>query len=347
MNTEDLLLKKLYLKDEFRLESGYVLKDFTIAYHTYGTLNETRDNVIWITHALTGSSDVSDWWKDLFGESKILNPEKYFIICANVIGSCYGSTGPVDTNPETGAPYYQHFPEVTVRDMVKAHDILRKNLGISKIHLLMGGSLGGQQVLEWAILQPELIKNICVLASNAKHSPWGIAFNATQRMAIETDPTWNQMTPEAGVDGLETARAIAMLSYRHYDTYFYTQQDENDDIYKPSFKAESYQRYQGNKLRKRFNALSYWYLSKAMDSHNVGRNREGIESALRNIRSNALVIGISSDILFPPREQKFIATYIPGAKYIEIDSIYGHDGFLVETEKINNEIIAFLENINN
>lgn len=329
-------------KGIFYLESGRSLQDLTIGYQTYGQLNNEKNNVVWVTHALTGSTDVHNWWKGLFGENKTLDPEKYFIVCANVLGSCYGSTGPLEIDPETGTPYFHFFPEITVRDMVKAHEVLRKTLGISSIHLLIGGSLGGQQALEWAVQQPKLIKNLCVLATNAQHSPWGIAFNSTQRMAIENDPTWQLPIAEAGSQGLATARAIAMLSYRHYNTYENTQKDNSQSISK-HLRAESYQRYQGEKLRKRFNAFSYWHLSKAMDTHNLGRGRENIEGALKKIQAKTLCIGISTDILFPPQEQKLIAEHIRNAEYKEIHSDYGHDGFLVETDQINESVLQFLK----
>lgn len=324
-------------KQKFVLESGKALPELQIAFHTYGKLNAKKDNVIWVTHALTANADVFDWWKGLFGKNNLFNPEEQFIVCANIIGSHYGSTGPLSINPDTGNPYYHHFPEITIRDIVYTLELLRKNLGIEKINTLIGGSLGGQQALEWAILKNDIIENLVVLATNAQHSPWGIAFNETQRLAIKADRSWYNFSPDAGVKGLKAARAIALLSYRNYSTYN-TSQKENTNDNTDNFRASSYQNYQGEKLVNRFNAYSYWHLSKAMDSHNIGRNRDGIENALKQINSKTLVIGISSDVLFPTEEQKFLAKNIRNAKYVEIDSLYGHDGFLIETEKIANEI---------
>jgi homoserine O-acetyltransferase len=263
----------------------------------------------------------------LIGPGRAIDTNLYYVVCANVIGSCYGSTGPLSTDPKTGTPFLHFFPDVTVRDMSGAHELLRNHLEIDEIYLLIGGSLGAQQALEWAIQSPDTFKNLCVLATNAQHSPWGIAFNATQRMAIENDPTWELPLPEAGADGLETARAIAMLSYRHYNTYERTQKDSGENLHK-HFKAESYQRYQGKKLRDRFNAISYWYLSKAMDGHDVGRGRGGVKKALSQIKAQTICIGISSDILFPPSEQQLLKDQIKNAKYFEVESDYGHDGFL-------------------
>ncbi|WP_257656757.1 homoserine O-acetyltransferase family protein [Parapedobacter lycopersici] len=326
----------------FRLESGKHLQNLEIAYHTYGQLNAAKDNVVWVCHALTGNSDVFDWWPGLFGTQDLFNPREYFIICANVIGSPYGTTNPLSTNPVTGQPFYLSFPQFTVRDLATAHQLLADHLGIEKIALAIGGSLGGQQALEWAINDPERIDRLVLMATNAVHSPWGIAFNESQRMAISTDRTFYANRPDGGASGLKTARSIALLSYRGYETYAATQsettQEKQDD-----FRASSYQRYQGEKLVKRFNAYSYWYLSKAMDGHHVGRGRQGgTPAALHRVRASTLVIGISTDLLFPVQEQKLIASHIPGAVYTEISSIYGHDGFLVETGRITEEISAFL-----
>jgi homoserine O-acetyltransferase/O-succinyltransferase len=325
----------------FTLESGKKLQDLQIAYTTYGKLNARKDNVIWVCHALTANSDVFDWWKGLFGENNFFNPKDHFIICANIIGSPYGSTNPLSENPATGQPYYLSFPQFSVRDLAKAHKILADHLKIAHISLLMGGSLGGQQAMEWAISDPKRIKRLILIATNAQHSPWGIAFNESQRMAITSDRTFYANTPDGGSKGLKTARSIALLSYRTYETYSSTQLEANTDKI-DDFKASSYQNYQGEKLVSRFNAYSYWYLTKAMDSHNVGRKRPSVKDALRQISAKTLVIGISSDVLFPVEEQKFLAEHIPSAKYIEINSFYGHDGFLIETQTLAKEIGNFL-----
>lgn len=331
----------LHCPQPFILESGKILPQIQITYHTYGQLNPERNNVIWVCHALTANADVFDWWKGLFGKGFLFNPDEHFIICANILGSCYGTTGPLSENPETGESYYQTFPDITIRDMVAAHELLRQHLGISKINVLLGGSLGGQQALEWAIAQPDLFQHIMVVATNAFHSPWGIGFNEAQRMAIRADQTYFSNTPNGGRKGLKAARAIALLSYRTYYTYAKTQ-SETDLNKTDNFNASSYQNYQGEKLVNRFDAYSYVSLSQTMDSHNVGRNRGSVEKALQQIKAKTLVVGISSDILFPPSEQQFLAQHIPGAIYHEIDSFYGHDGFLIETEKLTTLLEAFL-----
>lgn len=325
-----------------KLESGKKLTDFEITYHTYGKLNSDKSNVVWVCHALTANSDVFDWWKGLFGKKNFFNTDDYFIVCANVLGSHYGTSNPLSINETTGLPYGLSFPEFTIRDMVYAHQILAEHLGIDHIQVLIGGSLGGQQALEWAVIEADRIKNLVVLATNAQHSPWGIAFNESQRLAIGADRTFYNNHPSGGLKGLKAARSIALLSYRTYESYVRTQ-SEVDDTKKNNFKASSYQNYQGEKLVKRFNAYSYWFLTKAMDSHNLGRNRSSVQDALKSIKANTLSIGIENDFLFPVEEQKFIAQHIDNAVYEEINSFYGHDGFLLETEKLEKIIGAFLK----
>ncbi|MFC6100687.1 homoserine O-acetyltransferase family protein [Olivibacter domesticus] len=328
----------------FKLESGKRLKGLNIAYHTYGRLNTRKDNVIWVCHALTANADVFDWWPGLFGEKDLFNPHEHFIVCANIIGSHYGTTSPLSINPATGLPYYLAFPTFSIRDLAVAHELLAEHLGIHKIKVLTGGSLGGQQAMEWAIMHPERMENLILLATNAQHSPWGVAFNESQRLAISADRTFYANKPNGGAKGLKVARSIALLSYRTYETYGATQLETSDEK-QDDFKASSYQNYQGEKLVKRFNAYSYWFLSKAMDGHNVGRGRNGAPNALKKIKAKTLVIGITSDILFPEEEQKFLTKHIPGAKFISIDSFYGHDGFLIETKQISKEISSFLKQV--
>ncbi len=295
----------------FTLESGTKIRDINIAYHIYGDFSPNK-KVIWICHALTANADAQDWWPNLIGEKFLLNPEKYTIVCANILGSCYGTTFDCDVKT----------PLISIRDIVAMHQKLAKFLKITTIDLLMGGSLGGMQCIEWVISEPDFIKNLFVIATNAKHSSWGIAFNEAQRMALKL--------VEKGIDA---ARAIAMLSYRNYETFEKTQEDNDEKL--ENFKAATYQQYQGEKLRKRFSAESYEILSKAMDTNNVGRHRTSVENALKQISAKTLVVGIDSDLLFPTQEQKRIAENIENSKLEIISSIYGHDGFLIEIEKIS------------
>jgi homoserine O-acetyltransferase len=328
------------------LENGKRLRNLEIAYQTYGQLNAKKDNVIWACHALTANADVFDWWKGLFGKDALFNPDEHFIVCANTIGSNYGTTNPLSNNPTTGQPYYLSFPDFTIRDLATAHHLLAHHLKINNIKVLIGGSLGGQQALEWTLAGSNCIENLILVATNAVHSPWGIAFNESQRLAISADRTFYANQPDGGLKGLKVARSIALLSYRTYETYAATQQESADDKI-DNFRAASYQNYQGEKLCKRFNAYSYWYLSKAMDSHNVGRGRESIAAALKEIKSNTLVIGIANDVLFPLSEQQFLADHIKDAEFKTIKSAYGHDGFLIETDQLTNIIDNFLKESTN
>jgi homoserine O-acetyltransferase len=326
-------------RQPLKLETGQTLSSVDVVYHTAGTLNADKSNVIWFCHALTANSDVMDWWSSLCGEGLTFDPSKHFIVCANILGSCYGSSGPLTINPADGKPYYSRFPQVTIRDMVQAHIALRKHLNIGKINTLIGGSMGGYQAQEWALKEPEMIDQLVLLATSAHESAWGIAIHTAQRLAIETDTSWNELQPQAGARGLKTARAIGMLTYRNYEAFVKSQTDTEHKL--DNFKAASYIDYQGEKLVKRFNAYSYWILTKAMDSHNVARNRGTVQDALKNIHAKTLLIGISSDFLCPVAEQKFLATHIPHARFVEIDSPYGHDGFLIEGKQIGDAITSF------
>lgn len=330
-------------KEFFRLECGVILPEIKIAYQTWGRLNEARNNVIWVCHALTANSDVSAWWPGMIGPQKAFDTDRYFVICANIPGSCYGSTGPLSTNPKTGEAWYKNFPLITIRDMVKAFQLLRLHLGIEQIDLLVGGSLGGYQALEWSVMEHSLIKHLFLIATSAKESAWGIAIHTTQRLAIEADQTWAEQRPDAGSKGLKVARAIGMLTYRSYEAYAKTQTDA-DDTKLDHFKASSYIEYQGSKLVQRFNAYSYWVLTKSMDTHNVARDRGDIKKALQYVTAKTLIIGITSDLLCPLEEQQFLAAHIPQSKFVCIDSVYGHDGFLVETGQITEQLLQWLTN---
>lgn len=327
---------------EFIFENGTVAQNIPIAFQTWGTLNETASNVIWVCHALTGNQRVQEWWDGLFGPRKFFDPKEYFIVAVNVIGSAYGSFGPTVAS-EHQTPLFTQFPLTTIRDMVQGLEAVRLHLNISTIHTLIGASVGGQQALEWAIQQPTVFARLIVIATNAKHSPFGIAFNEAQRLAIEADPTFSENTEWGGRAGLIAARAIGMLSYRTYQGYGITQQETDADK-TDAYKAASYQRYQGEKLANRFNAYSYWYLSKAMDSHHVGRNRGDVVEVLKNIHAQTLVIGIDSDLLFPFSEQQFLAEHIPRAQLACISSAFGHDGFLVEYDQLLQHLHQFYNN---
>lgn len=326
-------------KNKFRLEQGDILPSLNLAYHTYGKLNEGADNVIWICHALTANSEAADWWPGMIGPGKVMDPDTRFIVCANMIGSCYGSTGPASTNPETGLPWFREFPELTIRDQVNAFDELRKHLGIQRIHTLIGGSVGASQALEYSIMYPGLIDNLVFIASSVKTSPWAIAFNQSQRLAIEADPSYEEDRPYGGNAGLKAARSIALLSYRNEAVYAHTQGEKNE-LKTKNQRASSYQNYQGEKLVQRFDAYSYHALTRIMDTHNIVRERGSLGEAAGRIKARVLAVGLSTDQLFPVYEQKLLAHLCNGS-YCEIDSFHGHDGFLIETAKLSSAIRAF------
>ena len=327
---------------EFELESGVKLPSLTIAYDTYGVRNEDSSNVIWVCHALTANSDVADWWPHTVEEGCFLDPDKYFTVCANFLGSHYGTTGPLSENPETGEPWYGDFPRITVRDMVRAHQLLAEYLGIKRVKLLIGSSIGGFQCLEWSVMQPDFAERAAFIATTPRTKPWASAFNESQRMAIQSDPTFGERNAEAGLDGLAIARSIALLSYRGGMAYDKTQEDADPDEASFERRVHSYQRYQGEKLRRRFNAYSYVRLSQAVDSHNLGRERGKVEDVLKQIKAKSLVVAITSDILFPPSDHQILIDNIPDVEYHLIDSDFGHDGFLVEHKQLNDSILNFL-----
>jgi homoserine O-acetyltransferase len=320
------------------------LPQLKIAYHTYGEFTPGK-KVAWVCHALTANSDVTDWWKGLVGEGCLINQTDYYIVCANIIGSCYGSTGPLSIDDIGTSISYDNFPTITIRDMVQAHILLRQHLGIEHIDLLMGGSMGGYQALEWAIFEPKVIEKMFLIATSPSESAWGVAVHTAQRLAIEADCTWKEAKPNAGAKGLKAARAIGMLTYRNYAIFQEKQTDEDPEKI-DNFKASAYMIYQGDKLVKRFNAYSYWLLTKSMDSHHLARKRGGnLMATLAGIQIPTFIMGINSDILCPLDEQRFMEQHMPNATLVAIDSLYGHDGFIIETAQITTNLKAWLGNL--
>ena len=362
------IIKLFERQNPFQLESGKQLFEVQVAFETYGRLNAAGDNALLVCHALTGDAhaagftELSDdvlhniplyrakkpdqpgWWDGLIGPGKALDTDQYFVVCSNILGSCYGTTGPVSINPQNGRVYGPDFPQVTVRDMVRLQKALLDVLGVKSLVTVIGGSLGGMQVLEWALLYPEMVRSIIPIATAAGHSAWAIGFNHLARQAVMTDPDWNngfyQHQPQKG---LALARQIGMISYRT-DISFQHRFGREKQNGKPQslFQVESYLSYQGQKLVKRFDANSFVLLTRTLDEHDVGRGRGGIEQALSQITCPALCVGINSDILYPAREQQEIAAQIPKALYREIKSPNGHDAFLIEYEQLNPMIREFL-----
>ena len=324
----------------FALELGGELTRLRIAYHTYGKLSPRKDNVVWVCHALTADSNVEDWWPHTVETGHFLDPEEHFVVCANIIGSHYGTTGPLHDNPATGQPYYGDFPRYTIRDMVRAHILLADHLGVEKIHAMIGSSVGGFQAVEWAVMQPQRIERLALIATAAKASPWTIAIDETQRMAIEADATFGEKRADAGMKGMAAARAIGLLTYRGSAGYNLTQQDVEE--FPMIHRASTYQQYQGEKLCRRYNAYSYYVILNAFDTHDVGRGRGGLKAALAQITAPTMVVGITSDMIFTPQEMRELQGVIPVSEYREIESEFGHDGFLVEHGQLNDIIQPFI-----
>ncbi len=319
----------------FSFEAGGELPALEIVYYTSEHERAEGEKVIWICHALTGNADPSDWWPEMVGEGRLIDTSRYYVVCVNMLCSAYGSPGPRSIDPATGRPYFFSFPMTTIRDIVKANSLIRKHLGIAQIDLLIGPSVGGYQAAEWAVMEAGVIKEVVLLATEVRISPYLTAYNESQRMALEADPTFRQAgSLEDGRAGLECARSIALISYRSYDGYCRTQAETAQDALFAD-RAGSYQRYQGEKLvRRGFDAYSYWYLTKALDSMNIGRARGGTAAALSRISARCHVICIDSDCLFPPERGREIVSMIPGADYHEITSAFGHDGFLIENAQL-------------
>lgn len=326
----------------FELETGHTLPELRIAYQTYGTPAADGGNTVWVCHALTANSDVADWWPHTVEEGRFLDPARHFVVCANILGSHYGTTGPLHVNPATGSPYYSDFPPFTIRDIVRAHILLADALGIGRIDTLVGSSVGGFQAVEWAVTQPGRIAKLVLIATAAKASPWSIAIDQTQRMAIRADATFGLPRADAGMAGMAAARAIGLLTYRGSRGYNLTQQDCEE--FPTQHRASTYQQYQGEKLCRRYNAYSYYAILDAFDTHDAGRGRGGVARALGRITARTMVVGITTDLIFTPAEMRELHAMIPGSVYREIDSPFGHDGFLVEHVQLNDILYPFIDN---
>lgn len=335
-----MMVRHVLHSGRFDFEAGGSLPSVDIAYYTSDREYVPGDKVIWICHALTGNANPEDWWPEMVGDGKYFDTSTSFVVCVSMIGSCYGECSPATINPATGKPWLLDFPDTTVRDMVEAEIRVRKALGIEKIDLLMGPSIGGFQAVEWTVMEPDVIDTAVFLATDVRAMPFLVAFNESQRMALTADPTFLAAESiHGGEEGLKCARSIALISYRTVDGYNLTQMDDEDCLF--AERACSYQRYQGEKLVKRgFDAYSYWYLSRALDSMNVGRGRGGVQAALSTVKARCFVISVKGDMDFPPERGKLNASML-GVPYFEIDSPFGHDGFFIEKDQLT----AILEKI--
>ncbi|MCC5794124.1 MAG: homoserine O-acetyltransferase [Chromatiales bacterium] len=327
----------------FRLESGTMLPGLVLAFRTWGRLNPSGDNAVLVCHALSGSADADEWWPGLFGTGRALDPERDFIICSNILGGCYGTSGPLHPHPDDGLPWGSRFPEVTIRDIVRAQAMLVDRLGVRRLALVLGASLGGMQVLEWAAMFSGRIERMAPIGVSGRHSAWCIGLNEAQRQAIFADPQWKdgRYAPGPGpTGGLAVARMMAMCSYRSWYN-FEARFGRRLQPDQPLFQVASYLRHQGKKLQQRFDPCSYVRITQAMDSHDLGRGRGDYRDVLRDLSVPALVISISSDILYPPQEQRELADHLQEAIYHRLMSPAGHDGFLIETDALNDLLVRF------
>ncbi len=347
-----------YTFDGLALQHGGLLSPVTLAYETWGTLNAEGDNAILITHALTGDVHAHDvkqpdnpkvaWWNPLIGPGRSFDTSRYFVICSNILGSCYGSTGPSSLNPQTGRAYGMSFPVITIRDMVHAQRHLLEHLGVRQLAMVAGGSIGGLQALEWAVAYPDLVRKLAVVAATPALTAQAIAFSEVERQAIMADPLWqggNYAPGQGPTTGLAIARMLAMITYQSeegMELRFGRQPARRPDIPSPShaadiggrFDVEGYLYHQGASLARRFDANSYLYISRAMDLYDVSEGYPSLESALSRLQSKALFVGIRSDFLFPAANVRWLAEKVKAlggnSTYVELDSPHGHDAFLKE-----------------
>ncbi|KAJ3400882.1 homoserine O- acetyltransferase [Chytriomyces hyalinus] len=370
--------QSIHVLDKVVLEaSGAVLSNVPVAYKTWGKLNERGDNAMIICHALSGSSDVDDWWGPLLGPRKAFDTDAFFIFCGNVLGSPYGSASPLTTNPDTGKPYGPDFPLTTIRDDVRAHKRVLDALGVKQVQYVIGGSMGGMQTLEWCFFGKEYVKNIAAIATSGRHSAWCISWGEAQRQTIYSDPNYangwysNENPPK---QGLSAARMSALMTYRSrnsFETRFGrktmpnkaatgSQQIHQEDTHLSTFhnttaavpssgssapkvfNAQSYLRYQGEKFVNRFDANCYIAITRKMDTHDISRGRGEYDQVLSSIEQNALIIGIETDGLFTIAEQYELSEHIPNSEIIIIHSFEGHDGFLLEFEQMNKHLSSFI-----
>lgn len=343
---------------KLKLECGQKLGPVTIAYKTLGALNKEKTNAILVCHALSGDAEIDKWWKTLIGPNRYLDTEKYFIIGTNTIGGCSGSTGPQSTNPETNKPYGADFPFITIGDMVNAQKALIDELGIRQLKMVIGGSMGGMQALEWAIAYSEMVKSCVSIATTPKLSTQALAFDAVGRNAITLDPHWNQgdyYTKTQPTAGLSVARMIGHITYvseelmtKKFGRNLQKKSSPSYDL-GAEFEVESYLQHQGKKFVSRFDANSYLYLKRAVSYFDLEAKYSSLEKAFKHVQSKFLIISISSDWLYTPKQVKRIAKALiknrKDVTYCNIDSPYGHDAFLIDNPKLFTLIKHFLEKV--
>jgi homoserine O-acetyltransferase len=362
---EILVETKHFTFDGITLKSGIKFGPITLAYETYGTLNADKSNAVLIFHALTGDAHAAGirkedkavgWWDPMIGPGKAFDTDKYFIICANVIGGCKGSTGPCSTNPATGKPYGLSFPVITIEDMVVAQKHLIDHLGIKKLLSAAGGSMGGLQALEWAVRFPDTLQSAILIAANYKHTAQQIALHEVARQAIMSDPNWNNgdyYGKELPAQGMAVSRMIGHITYmseRSMEEKFGRKLQNKEKVgydFSHDFEVESYLRYRGSNFVQRFDANSYLYLSKALDYFDLS-DEGGLLQSLKAISCKILVVTFTSDWLYPSYQSKEMVKAMKAndtdVSFIEIDTTYGHDSFLVEIDGQSKLVKHFLEN---
>ncbi|WP_200762467.1 homoserine O-acetyltransferase MetX [Nitrosophilus alvini] len=365
----EITTKKIKFTNPLYLESGRILEPYEIVFETYGELNEKKDNVVVVCHALSGSHHAAGryegdrkagWWDNLIGDGKPVDTSKYFVICTNVIGSCFGSTGPMSPRYQGGEPFRFKFPVITIKDMVKAQKILFSRLGIDKAYAVIGGSMGGMQALSFGVLFPNFAKKIISLAATHATKPWVIAFNKVAQEAILKDPAFRngyydpEILRETGLSGLAIGRMaghISFLSHYSMDRKFGREYVENEGLFElfGRFQVERYLEYNGYNFSKWFDPLSYLYITKAINIFDLSRGYDSLQEALENVKSKLYLIGFEKDVLFLPEEMREIKDAMNSigkgelAEYYEVKSDYGHDAFLVEVEKFGDYISEILE----
>ncbi len=326
----------------FELDSGAVLKDVSIGFERWGRLNEACNNVIVIGHSLTSSPNAKSWWSECVGPGKALDTDRYFVICANVIGSPYGSISPISVNPSTKEAYRGSLPQATVRDTVRLHKLLLDRLGVKGIAFAIGGSMGGMQALEWALYGPDYIRGIVPIAVGGRHSPWCIAWSEAQRQAIYADSNWKDGMYEPSAPpfkGLATARMMAMVSYRSFSSFNFRFGRSFHES--GAFNAETWLQHHGEQLANRFDPACYVYLTRLMDTHDIAQSGKSYHAALSAITQPTLVIGIRSDVLYPLEEQEELFAALPNAELAIMEGPHGHDTFLIDQDELNQIVLQW------
>ncbi|MDX9736978.1 MAG: homoserine O-acetyltransferase [Azonexus sp.] len=346
--------QRLALGQPFALESGGFLPEVEVAYRTWGRLNAAGDNAVIVCHALTGSADADAWWGSLFGAGRVLDPGRYFIVCSNVLGGCYGTTGPASPAPD-GRPWGARFPEISVRDQVCLQMALADTLGIRSIRFVIGGSMGGLQALEWAVLDAQRVAAVISIAASGRHGPWCSAWSEAQRLALAADPKFRHggyPAHDPPIAGLAAARAIAMVSYRSPQSLGQRfGRASGREIFGERAAApdepavRGWLRHHGQSLVERFDANSYLALLDAMDSHDLARGRGVYENVLRQIGQPVLIGSVISDALYVPAEQHELAFLLPRGELFEIDSEHGHDSFLIDAGFYEPRIRRFVDRL--